>query len=117
VLFSKDFLSLHYNSLLIMHSYATLTEAINDLKKRGFNCDFNLRETHIERVGSSEQLSPREFEITEVYRFEGETDPADESVLYAIESKTGLKGTMVNAFGTYADPISDELVAKLRFHK
>jgi hypothetical protein len=98
-----------------MKSYDTLTEAINDLKARGYNRDFNLRETFIECGATGTQLAPNEFEIKEVYRFEGDTDPGDELILYAIESKKGgLKGTLVNAFGPYANSISSELIAKLR---
>ncbi|MFI5140348.1 MAG: phosphoribosylpyrophosphate synthetase [Sphingobacteriales bacterium] len=100
-----------------MKSFDTLTEAINDLKKRGYNLDFNIRDTVVECIETGTQLSANEFEITEVHRFEGDTDPGDELVLYAIESKSGLKGTIVNAFGPYANSISDELIAKLGFHK
>ena len=100
-----------------MKTFETLTEAIQDLQSRGYNRDFNLRETCIECSQSGTQLSPSDFEITETYHFDGSTDVDDEVVLYAIESTTGLKGTLVNAYGTYADSVSDALIAKLRFHK
>ena len=100
-----------------MKSFDTLTEAIQDLKKRGFNRDFNLRDTYIECATTGMQLSPDEFEIAEVHRFEGETDPGDEAVLYAIESKDGIKGVLVNAYGPYSNPIPDKLIAKLSIHK
>lgn len=100
-----------------MKTFETLTEAINDLKARGYTRDFNLRETCVECSSSSTQLSADDFEITESYHFDGSTDVDDEVMLYAIESKDGLKGTLVNAYGIYADSISSDLVAKLRFHK
>jgi hypothetical protein len=59
-------------------------------------------------------LMPNEFEITEVYRFEGDSDPADEAIVYAIESKHGEKGVLVNGFGIYSDSVSDELIEKLK---
>ena len=96
-----------------MKSYDTLTEAITCLKARGFDLDFNLKETQIECTTTGRKLSPNEFEITEVYRFEGDTDPGDEMVLYAIESKDGLKGTLMNAYGVYSNTISNELIGKL----
>ncbi|MDB5281988.1 MAG: phosphoribosylpyrophosphate synthetase [Bacteroidota bacterium] len=99
-----------------MKSYDTLTEAVNDLKTRGYNLDFNLKDTRLECTSTGKQLSPREFEITEFYRFEGDTDPGDELVVYAIESTEGLKGTLINAFGPYANTASDELIAKLKMH-
>ncbi|MEP7254020.1 MAG: phosphoribosylpyrophosphate synthetase, partial [Ginsengibacter sp.] len=63
-------------------------------------------------------LNPGEFEITEVYRFEGETNPSDEAVVYAVESKDEkMKGTLVNAYGVYADAMSDEMIKKLSMNR
>ena len=98
-----------------MASYDTVTQAVNDLKKRGYTIDFNLAENSI--VCHEGKFNPAEFEITEVYRFEGETDPADEAIVFAIESGNGLKGVLVNAFGVYSEPIGDEMIRKLSFHK
>lgn len=100
-----------------MKTFETLTEAIKDLQARGYNRDFNLRESCIECSQSGTQLSADDFEITETYHFDGSTDVDDEVVLYAIESNTGLKGTLVNAYGVYADTISAQLIAKLKFTK
>jgi hypothetical protein len=58
-------------------------------------------------------LSPHEFEIVEVHRYEGNSDPGDEEVVYAIESKHGHKGILVDAFGVYSGEVSTELLEKL----
>jgi len=73
--------------------------------------DFNLEADCISCPDS--QLKPSEFVIAEVYRFEGESDPADEAVVYAIESKDGRKGVLVNGFGISADELGEEMVEKL----
>ena len=96
-----------------MHSYDTMTDAVNDLKKRGYSIDFNLEEGKLICNKTPLELQPDEFEIVEVYRFEGETDPADEAVVYAIESKHGQKGVLVNGYGPAADPESNEMIKKL----
>ena len=96
-----------------MKSYDTVTEAMADLKARGYTLDFNLKETQIECSTVNRKLSPAEFDISEFYRFEGNTDPGDEMVVYAIESKDGLKGVLVNAFGVYSNTISNDLIRKL----
>ncbi|HLP53054.1 MAG TPA: hypothetical protein VK154_19330 [Chitinophagales bacterium] len=100
-----------------MNTYETLLDALNDLKARGYNRDFNLRENCLECSQSGVQLSADDFEITETHHFDGQTDVDDEVVLYAIQSKDGLKGTLVNAYGTYADTSSDAIIAKLNFRK
>lgn len=91
--------------------YETVTEAIDQLRKQGFTIDFNLEENHI--AYHPEKFGPDEFDIVEVYRYEGDTDPADEATVYGIESKSGLKGILVTGFGTSSDTISDTLLKKL----
>ena len=98
-----------------MFSYDTVSEAVNDLKKRGFDVDFNLSENCI--VCHDDKFNADDFEITEVYRFEGNTDPSDEAIVYAIESKTGKKGVLVNGYGISADIMDAEMAKKLTIHK
>ncbi|MFI5211947.1 MAG: phosphoribosylpyrophosphate synthetase [Ignavibacteria bacterium] len=97
-----------------MYSYETVTEALNDLKMRGFTADFNIQSNAIECRELNLQLHPADFEIVEFYRFEGDSNPGDEEVVYAIESKEGLKGVLVDAFGIYSDELSSEILDKLR---
>jgi len=97
-----------------MYTYDTLSEAVNGLKQRGFTIDFNIVADKLVCNHTPVSLAPEEFEITEVYRFEGNTDPADEAVVYAIESKHKLKGILVNSYGPDADAVGDALVKKLK---
>ncbi|HCW09288.1 MAG TPA: phosphoribosylpyrophosphate synthetase [Cytophagales bacterium] len=100
-----------------MKNYETMSEAVNDLNKRGYTYNFNLGDTHIKCAEEDLQLTPDEFEIDEVYRFEGMTDPGDENVVYAISAKHHpIKGQLVNAYGVYFDKASEELIAKLKVH-
>ena len=100
-----------------MKAYDTVTGALQDLKLRGFTIDFNIAFDKIICSKNETILNPHEFEIVEVYRFEGDSNPDDEDVVYAIESKDGkLKGSMTSAYGTYAYPISNEMIQKLAIH-
>ncbi|MDQ6843566.1 MAG: cupin domain-containing protein, partial [Bacteroidota bacterium] len=52
-----------------------------------------------------------------VYRFEGASDPEDQSVLYAISSVKGdMKGVLVNGYGISADAATDAIIARLKTH-
>lgn len=94
-----------------------MSEAVNDLQKRGYTHDFNIEGGCLVCAGPPQRLEPDEFEIDEVYRFEGDTDPGDANIVYAISStKSGIKGILVNAYGIYADSLSAELVEKLGRH-
>jgi len=100
-----------------MHVYDTITAALADLDQRGYNLDFNLTPDCLVCKEIDLLLMPEEFEIDEVYRFEGMTDPADSSVVYAISSSVGnLKGVLVDAYGVYAENVSPELLGKLKIH-
>lgn len=97
-----------------MKHYQTLVEALEDLKARGYVNDFNLQPTCLECPGLDLKLHPQDFEIREVYRFEGMSNPDDNSVLYAIASTTGVKGVFVDAYGVYAEALSPEMIARLK---
>ncbi|GAA4206512.1 hypothetical protein GCM10022289_27590 [Pedobacter jeongneungensis] len=100
-----------------MHVYDTISGALTDLDSRGYNLDFNLTPDGLECKSIDLFLMPEEFEIEEVYRFEGMTDPADSSVVYAISSNVGnLKGVLVDGYGMYAENVSPELLNKLKIH-
>jgi hypothetical protein len=94
-----------------MH-YATVSEALEQLRKQGFITDFNLEENCI--ACANGKFDAQSFEIVDVYRYEGNTDPADEATVYAIQSNNGIKGTLVTGYGAYAVDVSPELLKKLR---
>jgi hypothetical protein len=100
-----------------MYSYETLSEALNDLAKRGYTHNFNIECDALECRSLALKLHPSDFEITEYYRFEGDSNPDDEEIVYAITSKDGIKGTLVNAYGIYSEEISRELTAKLKIDR
>jgi len=94
-----------------MYAYDTMTDALRDLRTRGYTVDFSLAENCI--ICNEEKFSPADFEIVETYRFEGNTDPADEADVYAIESNTGIKGVLVNGYGVYANTMNAEMAKKI----
>src|SRR5579859_468578 len=100
-----------------MFTYDTVVEAVNGLKQRGYTIDFNLEADRISCPKTPLSLGPDEFEISEVYRFEGDSDPADEAVVYAIESRKGEKGLLVTGFGISAEGVGEEMIEKLRMKR
>jgi hypothetical protein len=97
-----------------MHTYDTLSQALKDLENRGFRYDFNLLENCIECKEKQTLYEPEQFNVLETYRFEGMSNPDDNSVVYAIETEDGLKGTLTDAYGAYSQSLTPEMVAKLR---
>lgn len=107
------------NSLHKQRNYETVSEAIADLIKRGYVTDFSVlvdKECLVCHK-TDRELSPDDFEIDETYRFEGDSDPGDEMIVFAISSaKYDMKGYVVNAYGMYSDPSSSKIVNKLIQH-
>jgi hypothetical protein len=83
---------------------STLAGAMHELDRRGFVEHFMLTNGGLLGLPSGKKFRPDEIKVSEVYRFEGISDPGDMSVLYALETRSGLHGTLVDAFGVYADP-------------
>lgn len=97
-----------------MRSYDTLTEAISDLRKRGYDRDFNRRDAWLECMSLDKNFLPHQFHVDEVYRFEGMSNPSDNAVLYAIRADAEHKGLLVDAYGAYSGQLTPEMIAKLR---
>jgi hypothetical protein len=96
------------------YAYDTVSEAVKELKRRGYTLDFNLKENCL--ICHNDQFDIDDFEIVEAYRFEGISDPADEAAVYAIESNKGDKGVLVTGYGTSAEGISADIARKLQLH-
>jgi hypothetical protein len=100
-----------------MYVYSSLIEAIEGLRKRGYTLDFNLKWNGLDCSNGQCDILHDEFVVDEFHRFEENTDPSEQSVIYAISSeKYGLKGIMINAYGVYAESVTDELMARLSIH-
>lgn len=101
-----------------MKPYVTLSETMNELRKQGYTEDFNLRQNCLECRDGEFKVFSDEFKVDNYYRFEGASNPSDAAILYAISSdKHKLKGVLVNAYGIYSEPVTDEMMAKLEIRK
>lgn len=71
------------------YKYAGAEQALEELKREGYKVDYNLESQEIIQ-------NPDVFEIVYIYRYEGMTNPADESTVYGIQNiQTGRKGVFV----------------------
>ncbi len=93
--------------------YSTLSEAINGLRLEGYTLDFNLKSHCIECTQIDLTIHPEAFHVDKYYRFEGMSDPGDNSIVYAISADTGDKGILVDAYGMYSESLTAEMVRKL----
>lgn len=88
------------------YHYTTVLEALNDLKEKGFHRDFNLHHEAIKE-------NPYNYTVEHVYRYEGDTDPDEESVVYGIISNNGEKGVFVSGFSANSDYEAAQILEKI----
>lgn len=101
-----------------MSPYVTLSETIDDLRKEGYVEDFNLRQNCLECRNGDFKVFAEDFKIDKFFRFEGESNPSDSAILYAISSdRHQLKGVLVNAYGIYSETLTDEMLRKLEMRE
>lgn len=96
------------------YHYDTASQAIEELRSKGFLIDFNLRENSLSI--ENPRFLPEELRIVDVYRYEGDTDPADEVIVYGIESRDGSKGIFVAGYAADADEDLALIISRLAAH-
>ncbi|HEX2869544.1 MAG TPA: hypothetical protein VHO03_21045 [Ignavibacteriales bacterium] len=80
----------------------TLSQTINHLRDKGYTKDFQMTDLGMACKETHEVFKPEEITIERVYRFEGESNPDDMSVIYLMKADSGTKGLFVDAYGAYS---------------
>jgi hypothetical protein len=91
----------------------TLVACTDKLNKLGFTTQFQARDNGLISLESENIFFPDEVEIVDFYRFEGESDPEDSAILYAIQTQTGERGTLTDAYGLYNDTKVTEFIKQV----
>ena len=91
-----------------------LTEKLEELEQQGYHADFKLQDGKMKVVDADQSFSADELTIEEDFRFEGESNPDDLSILYAIKAQDGTKGTIVHAYGPDADDTVSEFMKEVK---
>lgn len=78
----------------------TMSQVMAKLAQKGITGEFKMNENCEVRYQDSEPVySPEHLKIVKSYRFEGESDPADNSVIYLAESHDGKLGMIIDSYG------------------
>lgn len=92
----------------------TLSDCINKQVLNGYAEDFKASERGgIKSLQTENHYKARDVTIVNFYRFEGASDPSDNSILYVLETSDGAKGTLVDAYGPYADANVNKFIQEI----
>lgn len=99
-------------------SLETMVEAIGRLERAGYGGSFAAEAGGLRCPACGRWHAPGDVAIDEIVRFEGDSDPADEAVLFALDcGHCGAKGTCVTAYGPAMEPADAEVVSGLLDHR
>ena len=97
------------------NTMTTLSGVLEKLRIRKQDNEFIMTEAGF--ISPAGKLyNAEDLTIIKTYRFEGDSDPSDSSILYLIEANDGLIGYSIDAYGVYSnhDGVSyDEFIRKI----
>jgi hypothetical protein len=82
----------------------TLADVIANLATHGFTDQFRISGDRLRSIQSGKLYAPGDLRLVDFHRFEGVSDPDDMAIVYALETRGGVRGTLTDAFGVYAEP-------------
>ena len=84
------------------HPMRTVSQVLEKLRVKQMDTEFRWSAEGF-HANKGKFYQPEDLEIVKVYRFEGISDPSDMAAIYIIETKDGLTGYTLDAYGVYSD--------------
>jgi hypothetical protein len=84
----------------------TLSSVLEKLRVKKYDSEFRMTPEGF-TPGNNKYYKPEDLKIIRTYRFEGESDPSDSSIIYLLEANDGLIGYSLDAYGVYSDHEDD----------
>ena len=93
----------------------TLSGVLEQLRIKKQDNEFIISEEGF-KSPSGKLYQPDDLKIIKTFRFEGDSDPSDNPILYLIEANDGLIGYSIDAYGVYSnhdDNTYDEFIRRI----
>lgn len=94
-----------------------LEKCLRKLEFEGYTDQYKIKHDKLYCINSQLEFAPENVKAVNFYRFEGISNPDDMAILYAIETNDGRKGTLVDAYGVYADGEMGDFMQHVEIHK
>lgn len=92
----------------------TLSEAIERMAGEGYDDEFQVEGAGLRARVAGRWVRPEDLVCVAVARFEGASDPADETILFALRTREGdVRGTFATHFGVDVGPATAEVLHRL----
>jgi hypothetical protein len=94
-----------------------LQKLMAKLELQGFKDQFRVEKGRLIDLSTKKSYKPKDVKAVNFFRFEGISNPDDMSILYAIETSDGSKGTLTDSYGMYADEDTSAFMQEVEIHK
>lgn len=91
----------------------TLAECTTKAVEKGYTENFKVVAKGLTTETEEKFYNAADIKISNFYRFEGWSAPEDNCILYLIETADGKKGTLIDAYGAYADAKQSEFIREV----
>lgn len=88
----------------------TLSEMMQKFRDKHFIHDFEIKDKLLTCKETDESFKEEDLIVDRTYRYEGDSNPDDMCILYAITANSGTQGILLDAYGTYANPQISEFI-------
>ena len=88
----------------------TMVECLAKMQADGYKDDYTVKENQLNSLTTGKYYKQEEVKIVDFYRFEGQTDPDDDSIMYVIETTDGSKGTLIDGYGPSSDTDTSQFI-------
>ena len=97
-----------------MERMETLSQALERLARAGYRDGFRAEAGGLRALEDGRLFEPEALVCEAMERFEGESDPADQTILFALRTPDrSVAGTLVAQFGPGVDPAAAEVIRRL----
>lgn len=80
----------------------TLSQILEKLRLKKMDSEFKM-DGDCFTSGNKKCYKSEDLKIIRTYRFEGDSNPSDNAIVYLIEASDGLIGYSLDAYGAYSD--------------
>jgi hypothetical protein len=95
-----------------------LERCVKKLAENGYTDQFRVEKGKLQSlIDSKKNYKAKDVKAVNFFRFEGDSNPDDMSILYAIETIDGQKGTLIDAYGNYSDDATGEFMQNVDINK
>lgn len=114
----EDNRPMEYNAANDRPTHMTdLEMCLNKLETEGYTDQYKVEKGKLCNLTNNKKYKPKDVKAVNFYRFEGISNPDDMSILYAIETSDGRKGTLIDAYGFYSDDETGEFMNQIESGK